>query len=190
MVELVLRVAEDERELRRRGADLVAEVVTSRPDACLTAATGRTPLGIYEELGALIRTRVTDMSRVTAVQLDEYLGLGPGDHRSLLGWMVRSFVEPLGIPVDRVVPLPTEDPDRTCPAFDAQLADLGGFDLAILGLGRNGHLGFNEPPSAAGAGTRLARFAHRLLSQPAQDVGRSLKRVCASRHASLVVKRV
>jgi glucosamine-6-phosphate deaminase len=87
-------------------------------------------------------------------QLDEYLGIGPDDPRSLLGWTLRSFVGPLGIPLANVVCLPVSGEDATCAEYDRRVEREGGYDLAVLGIGTNGHIGFNEPPSDGSAPTR------------------------------------
>jgi glucosamine-6-phosphate deaminase len=122
----------------------------------VVAATGATPMGLYAELIARRRAGRIDTASLTALQLDEYLGLGAEDRRSLFGWMRRSFLEPLGIVDERVVRMPSDgDLDDACAAFDAALEARGGLDLAILGLGPNGHLGFNEPPIERDAPTRL-----------------------------------
>ena len=148
-------VVQDGAELARAGADVVAGVLEAIPAAIVIVATGRTPLGMYEELGARRNAGAVDTSSLTVVQLDEYLGIGHEDRRSLYGWMRRSFLEPLGIPAERVLDLPlTGDLASACAAFDRDLEVRGGVDLAILGVGANGHLGFNEPPSDERTGTR------------------------------------
>jgi glucosamine-6-phosphate deaminase len=142
--------------LSRAAADVFAEVVTAKPDSTILVATGDTPMGLYQELAHRRTQGALDTSRLVAVQLDEYLGLGRDDHRSLYGWMERAFVEPLGIGPDRVVRLASHDrdPEAACRAFDRRVSEQGGIDLAVLGLGPNGHLGFNEPPSSAATPTR------------------------------------
>jgi glucosamine-6-phosphate deaminase len=153
-------VVEDADELGRAGADLVAAVISAKPAAAVVAATGATPMGLYAELIARRRAGRIDTASLTALQLDEYLGLGAEDRRSLFGWMRRSFLEPLGIVDERVVRMPSDgDLDDACAAFDAALEARGGLDLAILGLGPNGHLGFNEPPSDAAAPTRVVELS-------------------------------
>lgn len=145
----------DEAELARAAADLVVETLAGRPAATVLAATGATPIPAYRELAARVEAGAFDPSSLHAVQLDEYLGVPFGDPRSLGGWLDRSFVRPLGIAHDRVVwldPL-AADPETECRRYDDRVAALG-LDLAILGLGPNGHLGFNEPPSDASAPTR------------------------------------
>ena len=155
MGDLRIAVVEDDEALSRTGADLVADAIARHPTAAVVPATGNTPMGLYAELAGRRRAGTLDAGRVTAVQLDEYLGLDAGDRRSLFGWMHRSFLDPLGIEGEHVVRLPTDgDLDEACVSFDRELLARGGIDLAILGLGSNGHLGFNEPPAEANVPTR------------------------------------
>lgn len=136
-------MVEDAGQLNQTGADLIAQVIAAIPSASVVAATGRTPMGLYAELSARCRSGLVDAANITAFQLDEYLGLEDGDRRSLLGWMRRSFLGPLGVAEQRVVGLPLDgDLDEGCTAFDDAVEARGGLDLAILGLGPNGHLGF------------------------------------------------
>jgi glucosamine-6-phosphate deaminase len=165
-------VVNDPGELARTGADLATEAIDANPAGSVLAATGRTPMGLYAELADRRRAGLVDTDRVTAVQLDEYLGLVSNDRRSLFGWMRRSFLDPLEIGDERVVALPRDgDLARGCAAFDRALADRGGLDLAILGLGRNGHLGFNEPPSDDEAATRRVVLSPVTLDANAQYWG-------------------
>jgi glucosamine-6-phosphate deaminase len=155
-----LLVVEDADELDRAGADVVAETVAATPAASIVVATGTSPMGLYAQLAARRAAGDLDTDAITAVQLDEYLGLAPDDRRSLYGWMRRSFLDPLGVGDDRVVRLPTSgDLDEGCAAFDRAIEGRGRLDLAILGLGRNGHLGFNEPPSSPSSGTHVVELS-------------------------------
>ncbi|MFL5768407.1 MAG: glucosamine-6-phosphate deaminase [Actinomycetota bacterium] len=155
MPEPTVLVCEDYGELSRSAADLVAPRIEERPALNLLAATGNTPMGLYAELVRRHHAGTLDGSRLRVFQLDEYAGVGIEDRRSLLGWLVRSFTARLGIPEERIVRLDTGiDPDTACARFEERLRDAGGFDLSILGIGANGHLGFNEPPSDATAPTR------------------------------------
>jgi glucosamine-6-phosphate deaminase len=154
------RVVEDAEQLNRTGADLVTEAIAAMPTASVVAATGRTPMGLYAELAMRRRSGLIDAARITAFQLDEYLGLEEDDRRSLFGWMRRSFLEPLGVAENGVVRLPLDgDLDAACAAFDRAFEARGGLDLAILGLGANGHLGFNEPPSSPEATTHVVELS-------------------------------
>ncbi len=150
-------VVEDHEALSRAGADVIAGLIAAEPTAALIVATGDTPMGAYAELAARRERGALDASRLRVFQLDEYLGLAPDEPRSLFGWMERAFLAPLGVPAANVVRLPGEaaDPEAACRRYEAAVRGGGGIDLAILGLGPNGHLGFNEPPSAADAPTRI-----------------------------------
>lgn len=143
-------------------ADVLAGAVAERPDAVLLLATGDTPIGGFRVLARRAAQGAVDLSAVQVVQLDEYVGVPDDDRRSLYGWLEREFLTPLGIPAERVtrfhVSVPAEV-DASCRAMDAAVATLGGLDLALLGVGPNGHLGFNEPPSPADAPTREVPLA-------------------------------
>ncbi|WP_291430479.1 glucosamine-6-phosphate deaminase [Deinococcus sp.] len=136
----------DAEQLAQAAADFITAQVRANPHLSILVATGNTPMPTYAELARRVEAGDVDFSRATAVQLDEYLGIEDDDPRSLWNWMRRSFVEPLGL--TRTVRL--HSPGQ----FGAAIRDLGGLDLAILGLGPNGHLGFNEPPSPPDAPTR------------------------------------
>lgn len=166
---LELRTVDDAGELARAAAGLVLDLVTAKPSALVMAATGNTPMASYAELTRLHEEGRLDSSAMRIVQLDEYLGIGPDDPRSLYGWMHRSLVAPLGIAPDRVIRFDSEaaDADGAARDYDAKIASAGGIDLAILGIGVNGHLGFNEPPSNADAPTRVVDLSPDTLTSNA-----------------------
>jgi glucosamine-6-phosphate deaminase len=165
-------VVEDAGELGRVGAELVAEAIAGTPAVSITAATGESPMGLYSALAAHHQSGALETSAVTVFQLDEYLGLAPGDRRSLLGWMRRSFLEPLGMRDAQVVPLPLDgDLEEACAAFDRAIEVRGRLDVAVLGLGRNGHLGFNEPPSWPESPTRVVELSAETLKDNARYWG-------------------
>ncbi len=168
-----LIVADDYEGMSRMAADIVTDAVRERPNSVVLVATGNTPMGLYTELAARQSRREQDFSGVIAVQLDEYLGLGADDRRSLYGWMRRSFVEPLGIPNERALRLAGDaaDPEAACEAFGAAISDMGGIDISILGLGPNGHLGFNEPPAEADAPTRVIALTSESIASNASYWG-------------------
>jgi glucosamine-6-phosphate deaminase len=151
-----VKVTADPAELARVAADRIAALVRQKPDAVILAATGNTPMATYARLASMRAAATLDTSRLRIVQLDEYLGLTAGDPRSLYGWMSRALLQPLAIDASRVIRLDgtTVNSATTCQAFDSAVAAAGGIDLAVLGLGLNGHLGFNEPPSPPDAPTR------------------------------------
>ena len=129
------------------GAKIIARVVLEKPDAVLCLATGRTPLRLYQELIRMHREEGLDFSRVTTFNLDEYVGL-PATHDQSYRWFMReNFFRHIIIDPKR-----THVPDGTardlhaeCRGYEQRIADSGGIDIQLLGLGRNGHIGFNEP---------------------------------------------
>jgi len=175
-------VQRDYDDLSRVGADVVASIVAARPDAAVLVATGETPMGLYAELALRQSTGTFDGSQLRVFQLDEYAGIADHDRRSLYGWTLRAFVDPLRIPHERVVRLPSRgDIPGGCAAYDRSIADAGGIDLAILGIGVNGHVGFNEPPSERWTTTREVELApetiranRRYWGQEEQIVGRGV----------------
>lgn len=186
---VTVRTFPDTLTLAEAAADWLARRITLRPGLCVLVATGQTPMGMYGRLAARVQAGTLDCSQVTAVQLDEYLGLPDGDPRRLRDWMTRSFVTPLGI--RQVVPL--DDPAT----FTAQLEALGGVDVAVLGLGPNGHLGFNEPPSGPDAPTRTVTLTPESLlsnrsywnglSVPTQAVTAGMDVILGARETLLLV---
>jgi len=133
-------------------AGLVEKVVRTRADAVLGLATGSTPLTIWRALAA----RGLDLSRVRGFALDEYVGLPPGHPESYRSVITREVVEPLGL-TPALVHVPGDDggPVATAGArYEAAIAAAGGVDLQVLGIGRTGHIGFNEPGSSFASRTR------------------------------------
>ena len=135
--------------LSKAAARLVAKAVEAKPDAAIVVPTGNTPTGFYRELVALYSQGAFETAHLRVFQLDEYLGLSPSDERSFYGWIKRTLLDPLHIPGEHVMRLRGDAPDlqEACREYDAAVEEAGGFNIAVLGLGRNGHLGFNEPPA-------------------------------------------
>ena len=144
-----LRAMPDEQSLAAAGADIVCGVVRSAPNAVITFATGQSAMPIYRALAERVDRREIDLTRVRVFELDGYVGIPLDDRRSLFGWLMRDVVVPLRIPERAVTRLRGEatDPVSACREYDRALDRAGGYDLAILGLGPNGHIAFNEPPA-------------------------------------------
>jgi glucosamine-6-phosphate deaminase len=140
---------EDYEAMSKATAQLIAREIKAKPDASIVVAAGNSPLGAYRELARLHDQGKFAVSQLRLFQLDEYLGIPADDPRSLYGWVKRDFLDPLSIPETRMIRLPgdAQDLDAACQQYDARVREAGGFDIAILGLGPNGHLGFNEPPT-------------------------------------------
>ncbi|WIG57578.1 MAG: Glucosamine-6-phosphate deaminase [Ktedonobacterales bacterium] len=156
-----LIVAKDYAEMSRCAALLVAEAIAKRPFANIVVPVGATPIGFYRELTTLHRQGIFDASRLRVFQLDEYGGVARDDPRAFSGWIARTFLEPLGIPPAHVVLLDGEanDPHAACQEYDETVTAAGGFDIAVLGLGANGHIGFNEPPADPDSPSRVVRLS-------------------------------
>ena len=156
-----LVVVRDYAALSAAAAEFVAREIERKPDLTLLAATGNTPQGAYAELARKRQAGELDCSRLTVAQLDEYLDVERDDRRSLYGWMSRVLLDPLAIPRGNVIAfdLDGKSPDEACTSYARAIRAHGGFDLAVLGLGPNGHLGFNEPPAGPAATTRIVRLS-------------------------------
>lgn len=168
-----LVLLDDYDALSREAAARILETIAAKPDATLLLATGETPMGAYRELAEALARNPRDLSRLRPVQLDEYLDLEADDDRSLWGWMERAVVRPLGVPTGNVIRLAAdgEDPEVAIASYEAALRAAGGIDLAVLGLGPNGHLGFNEPPAPADAPTRTVTLTPESVASNARYWG-------------------
>jgi len=159
---------------RETSAALVAQEIlnemTRKPDLLLGLATGSTPLGVYKKLVQAHRERTVDFSRLRTCNLDEYVGLAEDHPQSYRHFMRTNFFEPLGLPMERTLFPPTEGPglEAQCEAFEDRLAEMGGIDIQVLGLGSNGHIGFNEPTSSLASRTRLKTLTEKTLSDNAR----------------------
>lgn len=139
--------AKDYEDMSRKAANIIGAQVTMKPNCVLGLATGSSPIGTYKELIARYNNGDLDFSNATSVNLDEYKGLS-GDHdQSYRYFMNHNFFDHVNIPKERTfVPDGTEpDADKACSAYNAIIKSVGGIDLQLLGLGHNGHIGFNEP---------------------------------------------
>lgn len=140
-------MAEDYEELSRRAANLIAAQIWMKPDCVLGLATGSTPVGVYRRLVTLYRKGELDFSAVTTVNLDEYQGL-PAEHKqSYAYFMHQQLFDLVNLRPDHTH-LPdgmNPETEEECADYEALIQSLGGQDLQLLGLGHNGHIGFNEP---------------------------------------------
>ena len=139
------------------GARIIGKLMKSKADAVLGLATGSTPLPLYGELIRMNRSGEIDFSGVTSFNLDEYIGL-PGDHPcSYRYFMEKELFKDINIEADQAhVPDGLAiDVSEQCSAYEESIRACGGIDLQILGLGSDGHIGFNEPGSSLGSRTRI-----------------------------------
>lgn len=139
--------ATDYQVLSNMAAEIVAREVNSKPDCVLGLATGSTPIGLYKQLAQLHNTGKLSLSRIYGINLDEYVGLSAEHKLSYQHYMWYNFYNLIKADA-RHVNIPNglaEDLKKECERYDAVIKSLGGIDLQILGIGANGHIGFNEP---------------------------------------------
>lgn len=149
-------IATDYDDLSRRTADLVLAALAAKPTSLFVFPTGATPLGMFRLLVADARAGRADFSRAAFAVLDEYAGLAPGDRRSLTAWLRKELLDPIGVAPSSLLAFDSQGAaDREGARMEAAIAARGSIDLAIVGLGPNGHLGFNEPGSTADSAARL-----------------------------------
>lgn len=148
-------------------ADVVAAIVSARPDAVIALPTGSTPLPLFRELHARVSRGVLDLSRVRLFCLDEYVGATPDDPNSLIGWLQGAFIDGSGVRPENIVRVPAAapDPDAAAIEYEQTLSAMGGLDLVVLGLGPNGHIAYNEPGSAADSRTRTLDLTPQSIAQ-------------------------
>ncbi len=166
-------VTKDYAALSQTVADFMVDFVNAKPDAALGLPTGETPLGLYRELIARYQRGAFDPSHLRIFQLDEYLGVAPTDEHSFYSWIRQAFLTPMAIPADHLVGLAgdTTDPEATCRAYHEAVIAAAGLDLALLGLGPNGHLGYNDPPADAATPTRVLDLSESSLQGSARHFG-------------------
>ena len=135
-------------------ASRIAAAVRDRPDIVLGLATGNTMLGVYDHLAARHREGLS-LARATAFNLDEYVGLAPGHPAGFAAYMARHLGERTDLPASRM-----HLPDPADPAaFEEAIGGAGGIGLQLLGIGRNGHIGFNEPGTPPDSRTRVVTLS-------------------------------
>lgn len=134
-------------EMSRKAANIIAAQMIMKPDCVLGLATGSTPVGIYEQLVKMYENGDLDFSKVTTVNLDEYRGLPKENDQSYYCFMNEHLFGKVNVNKSRTyLPDGTEpDSEKACSNYNAVIKGIGGIDLQLLGLGHNGHIGFNEP---------------------------------------------
>ena len=147
--------AKDYKDMSRKAANIISAEVILNPATTLGLATGDSPIGTYEQLIDWYRKGDVDFSQVHTYNLDEYRGLAHDDPQSYHYFMNEKFFKHINIDPDNthVPDGANADADAACAAYDALIEAAGYCDLQLLGIGRNGHIGFNEPGEAFSKGT-------------------------------------
>lgn len=160
----------DYQSASRIAANIISAQVIMKPDCVLGLATGSTPIGTYEQLIEWYRKGDLDFSAVHSINLDEYRGLTPDNDQSYRYFMNTHLFDSINIDKQNTfVPDGTEpDADKACRDYDEIIRSHGGIDLQVLGLGHNGHIGFNEPDSAFSKGTQCVKLTESTISANAR----------------------
>jgi glucosamine-6-phosphate deaminase len=159
-------MVEDHKEMGRVAAGIVANAVRRKPDLRLGLATGETQIGLYDELARMHREAGLDFSRVVTFNLDEYVGLPAGHPQSLRSFMFRAFFDHVNV-AEANIHIPDGSLRRNfgeyCAQYEGEILQAGGIDLQILGIGKDGHIGFNEPTSSLVSRTRVKTLTRQTI---------------------------
>lgn len=196
-----IRIFEQEDDLNAAGAGIIASLLQIKPRATLGLATGSSPVGIYRHLTAMYRRDLISFAQVSTVNLDEYVGL-PADHpesyRSFMNKHLFGEVDIL-LANTRVPDGNAPDLQAECTAYDRLIDDRGPVDLQLLGIGHNGHIGFNEPAESLIGGTHVveldeqtrtanARFFDSIDDVPRQAITMGVASIMKARQILLIAR--
>jgi glucosamine-6-phosphate deaminase len=156
----IIKVADYER-LSQQAARILEHVIRNKPCPVLGLATGSTPIGLYKQLIHMHEQEGLDFSSVTTFNLDEYVGLSPDHPNSYHYFMNRNLFSHVNIPSNHIhIPRGDEGQlDLICDQYERSIAEAGGIDIQILGVGDNGHIGFNEPGADFNGRTQVVSLA-------------------------------
>lgn len=159
-------VAKNYDELSQKAAEIIAQQMKEKKNSVLGLATGSTPIGTYEKLVEFYQNGQIDFSQITTVNLDEYKGLTPDNDQSYRYFMNDHLFSKVNVKMDQTnVPDGTEkDSDKACRDYDCIINATGGIDLQLLGLGHNGHIGFNEPDTVFSKGTHCVKLTESTIN--------------------------
>ena len=132
-------------DLSRAAADIIADQISKKPNSVLGLATGSTPIGLYEELARRYNAGLIDFSKARSFNLDEYYPIKKDHPQSYNSFMHENLFSKVNFASTRLLDGETGDPPGECAKYDAEIEAAGGIDLQLLGIGVNGHVGFNEP---------------------------------------------
>ena len=150
-------IEKDYSAMSKKAAQIFADEIRKKPNLVLGLATGSTPIGTYEELIRMYNEEGLDFSQVVSFNLDEYYGLTPDDPQSYNYFMFKNFFNSINVQRDNIH-IPdgrASDIENFCKEYDRKIESFGGIDLQLLGIGVNGHIGFNEPSDKLIVGTHL-----------------------------------
>ncbi|AKG35958.1 glucosamine-6-phosphate deaminase [Paenibacillus durus] len=192
---------ENDEDFVQTGANLVASLLQSNPKAVLGLATGSTPIGVYERLVQMYRKGLVSFAKASSYNLDEYVGLSADHPKSYRSFMNKHLFDHIDIDLSRthVPDGNAKDLTAECLAYDQRLENEGPVDLQILGIGSNGHIGFNEPDASLTSGTHVvdllpetreanARFFPSVTDVPMQAITMGVGSILKAQQILLLVR--
>jgi len=151
---------DNKEEMGKKAASLVSSQIILKPESVLGLATGGTPLGMYKELINLYNKKEIDFKLVKTFNLDEYFGIGKENDQSYYYYMINNFFKFIDLP-EKNINMPNgsaKDIAEECSRYEKAIKAAGGIDIQVLGIGTNGHIGFNEPDINFEAQTHLVKL--------------------------------
>lgn len=192
-------VVDNYEDLSRKSASIVASQMILKPNSVLGLATGSTPEGLYKELIRLFNEKVIDFKDINTFNLDEYYGMHRHNPQSYYYYMRKNLLDYINIEKDNIhIPHGlADDVEKHCDEYEEEIKQLGGIDLQILGIGRNGHVGFNEPADDFKPKTHLvhlqeetiednSRFFENKEDVPTKAISMGIKTIMNARKILLV----
>jgi glucosamine-6-phosphate deaminase len=155
-------------EVSREAAAIFRRQLREKTDSVLGLATGSTPVGLYDRLVMMARAGEIDLSHTTTFNLDEYVGLSSSHPQSYAAFMRRHLFDRVSVARWHIPDGKARDIPRLCADYEEAILEAGGIDLQLLGLGSDGHIGFNEPGSSLGSRTRLKTLTARTVADNAR----------------------
>lgn len=193
-------IAKNKEEFDRIAADMVSQQLKDKPDSVLGLATGSTPIGLYAQLVERYKKGEIDFSKVKTFNLDEYKGLPKTHPQSYYFFMFKHLFSKVNIDPENIhIPNgEVEDSAKECEEYEKNIKEAGGIDLQILGIGHNGHIGFNEPGTPFESTTSLidldqrtieanSRFFDSINEVPRQAISMGIKTIMQARKIVLMI---
>lgn len=170
-----LIITDDYKALSSRAASFVIEHIQKKPNSVLVFATGNTPLGMFAELAHAFQRGEVSFQDCSLVELDDYFNIPLNDYRNLYNWLDAEFISRVDILKKNIVRFNTESTnhEQECERVENRISKLGGINLLVLGLGLNGHLGFNEPGSSFESPTRVITLSTASIESSAAYWGKT-----------------
>ena len=165
-------IAGDYLELSREAARRIAKTVLLNPSSVIALPTGETPKGLYHLLSAWAREGITDLSHAVLFNLDEYLGIPPDHPQSFRRYMEEHLLRHVRVGTHHIPDANARDPEAECRRYEGLISAHGGIDLAVLGLGPNGHIAFNEPGTPFESATHVVTLSRETRLREAPRFGK------------------